>query len=238
MTKFTTFRSLGIISGLCLAMLAPSIASAMVIDAFTDFESVTRARPAADGTTTAATQVGLGGVINGGDRTASVSILAGSVNTSGRATRLGISAGELGFSNDTGIIGSFTLSYSNIGAVDASAPMSALSFIVIDNDASGGTFSLELGDGMNSATDTKVLPGLALGQINFLINPANYGAVNLGAITSIVFSYTSAAQSGDLAIRNGLNLTTVPEPSSIAIALVGFGMAGVYFRRRRKQLTA
>ena len=30
----------------------------------------------------------------------------------------------------------------------------------------------------------------------------------------------------------------VPEPSSLAITLTGLGFAGVYFRRRRKQLTA
>ena len=237
--KFSALRSLGIISGLCLAMLTPSIASALIIDSFQNANAISRVNPLTNGTSAAALEPGLSGVINTGDRQISASKLAGSVANAGRGARLTIGSGDLALSNDTGIFGSFDLNYTNIGTVDASAAYTVVKFIVNDNDASGGTFTLTLGsDGPVTNSKDFTLPGNTLGVISFLTNAANFPTVNLAAITSISLSYVATGQSGDLGIEGGLMLATVPEPSSLAIALTGLGLAGVYFRRRRNQLSA
>lgn len=236
--KFTALRSLCMVSGLCLAMLTPSIASAMLIDDFTNFDLVSRAANQELGTTTGPLQVGLSGVINGGNRQVSVEMLSKTNTSSFNTTTLGIDGGQLFFGNSSGITGKFTAVYTNIGTVDASQPNSALSFDILNNDLAGGTLQLTLNDGMNSSSSNEIIPGSTFGKVSFIINPANYAGVNLAAVTSLTLMYTAAEQSGDFALEGGFNLTTVPEPSSLALVLTGLGMAGVYFRRRRKQVIA
>ena len=240
MTSFKfRVRSLGIMSGLCLAMLTPSIASAIIIDSFTNAKIVTRtANLPYNVATSGGLESGLSGVVNTGDRTASVQILTGSTTTSvNRESKLDIGGGELAFSNSTGVLGKFTIAYTNIGVVDASATGSALFFQITENDA-GGTFQLTLSDGTNTQTASQGLAAALLGTVTFQINAGNFGTITRSAITSITLMFTAAAVGGDLSLENGINLATVPEPSSLAIALTGLGLAGVYFRRRRKQLTA
>lgn len=240
--KFSGVRSLGIISGLCLAMLTPSIASALLIDNFSNAELVVRSAASGVGTTTNMIQTNLTGVVNTGDRQAQVSI----INPLGtplisRESSLDIGGGVLGFSNDTAVRGTFDLFYTDIGTIDASAIGQVLAFEVDDNDLAGGVFTLTLKDAQGDFdTTTVALPGTYLGALSIAINTTTFDNVflNLAGITSINFSYAAAAQSGDLALVNGLDLTTVPEPSSLAIALTGLGLAGVYFRRRRNQLSA
>ena len=67
--KFSALRSLGIISGLCLAMLTPSIASALIIDSFQNANAISRVNPLTNGTSAAALEPGLSGVINTGGQT-------------------------------------------------------------------------------------------------------------------------------------------------------------------------
>lgn len=237
--KFTALRSLGLIGGVCLAMLTPSIASALLIDNFTNSVQVSRTANLAYNTPTVGPlEVGLSGVINSGSRQASVQIVTGSTTTNvNRTSKLDISGGELAFSNDTGVIGKFSLNYTNIGVVDASATGAGLFFQILQNDT-GGAFILTLSDGTFTNSANQNLAANTLGQVLFSISAANFPTINRAAVTSIMLMFTAGGLGGDLGLENGINLSSVPEPSSLAIALTGLGFAGVYLRRRRNQMTA
>ena len=115
-----------------------------------------------------------------------------------------------------------------------------------DTDVTGQNgnvcYALTLDDGTNSFTVTissSATSGGGSGDTGvFFLNLFSAAGVDLTAITSILFEVEAKTFGADTNVQFLQSTTTVPEPSSLAIALTGLGMAGVYFRRRRKQMNA
>lgn len=236
--KFTAIRSLGVISGFCVALLAPSMASAVIIDSFANAVSVARTKTETPGTDST-TQLNLSGVVNTGDRTTSATLTTFGAGPGTSAATVTIGGGFLVYNEDSGITGGFELSYEDFGLLDLSPNGTVFQVPIVFNDG-GGTFTLSLSDGVTTETEDHVVADGVLGAVNILTNAANFGAViNLAAITKIVFTFVGADAATDLTLGDpGLQITSVPEPSSLALVFTGLGFAGVYFRRRRKSLTA
>jgi len=222
--KFTAFRSLGLISGLCLALLAPSAATAGVIDSFT--EDVTPTPLTSSGVANVSAQGGLASVI-GGDRTTTVLRTSGA-GTVGAEVLTGL--GLFTFNSPATAAGKFTLAYLNLGGISVGP---GFTIPIVFNDL-GGVFSVSVEDGMGSISNNGLGTAIGAGVTgNFAI--ALVGFANYADIVKLTIMFQGVTGS-DLTI--GPVGIAVPEPSSLAIALTGLGFAGVYFRRRRNQLTA
>lgn len=242
-----------VVCGLFLAMLG-SKASATVIDTFESeiappdvvpaspfFIKIQQAVNSFAPSSTKSQGPALSGVL-GGYRTSVITHISG-----GGLTTLNISnpapAGVLGFSNDTGTLGSFEISYGSLTG-NAFAPEDLnglyLSFNIVEND-SGGTFTLVLDDGVSPLPDRTLSFGLGAAVTGLLqTDLSSISSTILSSVIGLSLSYTPAADGGDLSL-GGPGLTfalPVPEPSSFVIMLTGIGLAGVFHRRRQKKQLA
>ena len=149
-------------------------------------------------------------VLDGADRLAA----AGSLNLAG---------GTLSLMNASGINGQTFASLSLSGASTLLLNGSALTFGSLGSIVSGATLTI---DGSNPSTNTDYAFRL-LGDIS---SDADFGAL-LAATTidgqSAVYSFDGVYTDVTASVA------AVPEPSTIALTLAGFGVMGVVMRRRR-----
>lgn len=250
--KFTALRSLGLISGVCISLLSPSTGFALMLD---NFETVLtggnalsiypgdtlRVTGVAPATVLSDVQTSVVGVAGLGTRTTSLTRTSSSGTQNATLFVDDLPApNQLAFNSSNGLAATFTLDYKDFGSIGGALDFSVLnvlSFEVI-NFGPGGTFTLTLDDSTpNPNSATLVLGNGDQGTKFIPISAALFPNVTLSDVTKVTFSYTGLTSS-DITISGALQATIVPEPSSLALALTGLGMAGVYFRRRRKQLIA
>lgn len=234
--KFTAFRSLGVIIGFCLALLAPSVASALVLDNFQGLltgSPVTRTT-VSPGATIVPQGPGLIGVL-GGNRVSTISLDSFTGGSSiFKTTMLSIGGGGLFFASTSGVIGHFKEEYAFSSPMNVAFPEGS-TFLKLDIQTIGvsGLFTVILSDGGPQQMVTQVASTAGIKMFNL----SGVG-VNLNALTYIAVKYQGEPGATLELGGTGFELVTVPEPSSLAIALTGLGMAGVYLRRHRKQLIA
>lgn len=132
-----------------------------------------------------------------------------------------------------------------LGGVDitdgGASPIIAFNY---DTDPTGENgnvcYKLTLVDTSNNSFDVTIVSTAtsASGAVGvFSLNLFSAGGVDLTSINLIMFDVEAKAFGADTNVQF-LRSTAIPEPSSFVIALTGLGIAGVYFRRRRNQLSA
>jgi len=205
--------------------LAPSTVTAAVIDTFTEDVAPTPLNSTV--APNVSIQGGLASVI-GGDRTTTVERTSGVGTVNAEVLT---SLGQFTFNSPATGAGRFTLDYLTLGGVSV-GPMFTIP--IVFNDL-GGVFFVSVEDGVAGMSSNGAGTVLGAGVLgNFAIMLA--GTADYMDIVRLTITFQGITAS-DLTIGPS-STGVVPEPSSLAIALTGLGFAGVYFRRRRNQLTA
>jgi hypothetical protein len=176
----------------------------------------------------------LAGVL-GGDRTSSVLVTADtSPGLSDQAT-LDIGFGMLSMSSQSGVTSDFTTTYTNVGGIDVSA--ADFKFNIFSND-NGGTFSLLLDDGTNSASTTLSILAAETGdKIIPIFGNLDFSGLVLGSIDVVEFSFQGNSET-DITLQGAIFFeNAVPEPSGIAIwtTLLGIVAVGIALRGRSRR---
>ncbi len=167
---------------------------------------------------------------------------------SGRESSLtvfGLGDGTWGFSTDDNTSGSAQTIYSvTSGSVDITPTLPGdyvFSIDVLHNDISAAAGAIKFFISDVDSTYAAVLSPIAVvtsGSVTYsaLLSSLTYASglangLDLTQITSLGFSFTSAVTSQDVSLTHFV-FTQVPEPGTYA--LMGLGLAGLAFLRRRK----
>ena len=232
--QFTAFRSLGLISGLCLAVLAPSTASAALVDSFTDnFAPSIVTDIEGGGSTSGATQTGLPSVFNTPFSSRDITVEATSGPGGGSVTaRILTGIQVFSYSSPDFTEGYFELTYSDLGGFDLD--LNQVVIPVVSND-NGGIFTVTVTDTFAaSSSGMAVLAGF--GTTGDIV-VALAGLANFTSIDKLVIRFDGEIAT-DMSFGTVNTITAIPEPSSLVVALTGLGLVGMFVRRRRNRLTA
>ena len=237
---------------LALVNLSPN-ASALLIDSFMDAGGSDQGVVVAFSATSGPAVVrGVGGIVGTHRSVAASSVTYNMPGTSGRRLEAVVrDDGSDAFTLENGTrskgIGNvkWDSNGAGLGGVDITdgggSPLIAFNY---DTDPTGENgqvcYTLTLVDTLDNSFSKTILSAVnsnngAVGI--FHLNLFSAAGVDLTSINTIMFDVEAKFFGADTNVQF-LRSTAIPEPSSFVIALTGLGIAGVYFRRRRNQLSA
>ncbi|WP_434361979.1 PEP-CTERM sorting domain-containing protein [Parasalinivibrio latis] len=186
-----------------------------------------------------------GAGILGGERDLYVELLQQGTSAA-NGVEINVDSGSLSYATGDGDIASASIQYdgldgiaetvdtTGLGAVDFAAAGNAFILDVLSADASFN-FAINLWSNAGAVFEQVVLssgPTQIVSPVSLAVSFANFTLIDFTSISALEFIINTDGASGPVSIDFSIDALTVPEPASIA--LLGVGLLGIGYMRRRK----